>query len=176
MLQFQNNSGSAYDDDFPNHTSDANSSNYIFPETNNFNEEQWISLLFLISDTQTWIDELQLNLLYQLPVRNKRKLFRKSYYLTASALAHILERHYFKISRYPNAGKFTVPVSGIAAYIRDAFAEPASPITNSCNLQKIMDVKQVIGFDKYGKSTSIITVVSDAGGKIITAFPGSLNE
>lgn len=151
-------------------------SNQNLNETNDINEEQWINTLFLISDTQIWLEELQAKLIYQLPVKNKKKLLRKSHYLSASALAHILERHYFKIARYPNAGKFTIPVSSIVSYLRDAGTQLTAPVSNSCNVQRVIDAKQIIGFDKYGKSVSIITVISDGGGKIITAFPGTLNS
>jgi hypothetical protein len=149
--------------------------NYTSPETTGINENQWINILFLISDMQTWLDEMQERVIYQLPVKNKKRLLQRSHYLAASALAHILERHYFKIPRYPNAGKFTIPVTNIVSYIRDACIQTAMPVINSSNLQRILDTKQVIGFDRYGKPASVITVVSDAGGKIITAFPGTLN-
>lgn len=70
-------------------------------QTGSFNEEQWMHTLFLISDTQTWLDELQAELIYRLPVKNRKKLLCRSHYLTASALAHILERHYYKNSPLP---------------------------------------------------------------------------
>jgi hypothetical protein len=111
---------------------------------NSFNEEQWIQILFLISDTQTWLNEVQANLIYQLPVKNRKKLLCKSHYLSATALAHILERHYFKIARYPNAGKFAIPVTAIVSYIRDAVTLNTSPIINSCNLQRVMYTQQII--------------------------------
>jgi len=38
----------------------------------------------------------------------------------------------------------------------------------------VLDTKQV-GFDRFGKHTGTVTIVSDAGGKIITAFPGIIN-
>lgn len=143
-------------------------------QTGSFNEEQWLHTLFLISDIQTWLDELQAKLIYQLPVKNRKKLLCKSHYLTAAALAHILERHYFKIPRYPNAGKFTIPVTAIVSYIRDAVNQPAEPVPCSGNLQRILDAGQHIGFDQYGKPANIITVLSDTGGKIVTAFPGAV--
>ncbi len=170
MLHNPPNNGSAYNNEFAGNVV-VNLNN----DTNNINEEQWIKTLFLISDTQIWMDELQLNLMYQLPVKHKRKLFLKSYYLSAPTLAHILERHYFKIARYPNAGKFIIPVISIVAIIRDAATQPTSPIANSCNLQRVSDTKQVIGFDRFGKHTGSVTIVSDAGGKIVTAFPGTIN-
>jgi hypothetical protein len=147
-----------------------------YASCSNFNEEQWLHLLFLISDTQTWLDEVQAKLIYALPVKNRKKLLCRSHYLTAPALAHILERHYFKIPRYPNAGKFTIPVTGIVSYIRDVVSQAASPIVNSCNMQRVLDTKQIIGFDKYGKPVSTITVVCDTGGKIVTAFPGVIDN
>ena len=32
-----------------------------------FNETEWLRLLFLISDTIAWIQEMEMNVLYQLP-------------------------------------------------------------------------------------------------------------
>ena len=175
MLHNPHNNDSAYGNELANNAV-VNLNNKGFHETNNINEEQWIHILFLISDTQIWLEELQAKLIYQLPVKNKKKLLRKSHYLSASALAHILERHYFKIPRYPNAGKFTIPVASIVSYIRDAGTQTTVPISNSCNVQRVIDAKQIIGFDKYSKPASVITAISDVGGKIITAFPGTLDS
>src|SRR5690348_8945339 len=130
MSAIHNNDGDAYNDDFCANINIANHNSLRFQETNNINEEQWIHILFLISDTQIWLDELQAKLIYQLPVKNKKKLLRKSHYLSASALAHILERHYFKIPRYPNAGKFTIPVASIVSYLRDAATQTTMPMSN----------------------------------------------
>ncbi|HVX28521.1 MAG TPA: hypothetical protein VHB70_19385 [Parafilimonas sp.] len=171
-----NNNREAYNNDFSFDINTVNHNDEKFQNTNNINEEQWIHILFLVSDTQIWLEELQTKLIYQLPVKNKKKLLRKSHYLSASALAHILERHYFKIPRYPNAGKFTISVAGIVSYLRDAGTQITTSINNSCNVQRVIDAKQLIGFDKYGKPASVITVISDSGGKIITAFPGTLNS
>src|SRR5258706_9172754 len=135
--------------------------NYTSPETTGINEDQWLNILFLISDTQTWLNELQARLIYQLPVKNKKKLLQRSHYLTAPALAHILERHYFKIPRYPNAGKFIIPIADIVRCIRDTVDQPAVPVPNSGNLQRISDTGQHIGFDQYGRDTKIITLGSD---------------
>lgn len=176
MSAIHNNNGDAHDNDLSSNINIVNYNKLGFHETNNINEEQWIHILFLVSDTQIWLEELQAKLIYQLPVKNKKKLLRKSHYLSASALAHILERHYFKIPRYPNAGKFTIPVASIVSYLRDAGTQTTMPVSNSCNVQRVIDTKQIIGFDKYGKPASVITVISDGGGKIITAFPGTLNS
>lgn len=72
-----------------------------------FDEEQWMKILFLISDTQEWLNDLQRQIIYQVLFRDKRKIFRKTFYLPATSLAHILERHYYKIRRYPYTSKFT---------------------------------------------------------------------
>jgi hypothetical protein len=76
-----------------------------------YNEDQWIKAIFLISDIQGWLQEAEKNLLYQIPVGCRKKLFRHRYYLGCHAMAHILERHYYKIGRHSNCGKFTIPVS-----------------------------------------------------------------
>ena len=137
-----------------------------------FNEEQWLKMLFLISDTQTWLNELVRGIIFQLPIEDKKKLFRKAFYLTAPVLAHILERHYYKIQRYPGIGKFTIPVIDILSYLRDAFREPTTPVLGTLNIQRVIDKGIVIGFDKNGHSTNILTVITDSSGRIITAFPG----
>ena len=85
-----------------------------------FNEDEWLKLIFLLSDTQDWLNEMVSGAVMQLPMNNKKRLFRKNYYITISSLAHILERHYYKIPRYPDSGKFTIPIPDIPfeGYIR----------------------------------------------------------
>jgi hypothetical protein len=141
-----------------------------------FDEDQWMKLLFLISDTQNWLNETQKGLLYQLPIEGKKKFCRKSYYLSATALAHILERHYIKIPRHPHTSKFTVPVIEIMSLIRDCFAQPSIPISGSNFVQRIGEAGKEIGIDQSGRPTKILTVVSDSGGRILTAFPGTLEK
>jgi len=141
-----------------------------------FNEDQWIRILFLISDTQDWLNELQQNHFYQLPVSNKKKLFRKSFYLSASTLAHIVERHYYKIRRYPECSKFTIPLAEVLHFIKSSFEHPASPLNGTMNVQRVMDAGKTIGYDQSGQATSQLTVISDQGGKIVTAFPGIINH
>jgi hypothetical protein len=123
-----------------------------------FNEAEWLRLLFLISDTIAWIQEMEKNVLYQLPVADKSKLFRKTYYLPATSLAHLLEKHYYKIARHPGCGKFAID-------------QPQS-ISGSLNFKRCMDTGTVIGYNREGESTTFITVITDGGGTIKTAFPG----
>lgn len=140
-----------------------------------FDETAWLRLLFLLSDTQTWLDDMAKETFLQLPVADKKKFLRKTYYLSVPALAHILERHYYKINRYPHAGKFTIPVVEILHYIREAYSLPVSPLPGDLNFQRVMNTGTDIGFDKNGLSTHVITILTDGGGKIITAFPGLYN-
>jgi hypothetical protein len=87
----------------------------------NFNETEWLRLLFLLNDTNVWLQEMERSLLYLLPIDEKCRLSRKTYYLSVTSLAHLLEKHYFKISRHPGCSKFTIAVPDIVHYIREAF-------------------------------------------------------
>ena len=138
-----------------------------------FNEPEWLKLLFLLADTQQWLDDMNKELFIQLPLPDKKRFQRKTYWLTPSALTHIIERHYYKIPRHPNTGKFHIPLIEILHHIREAFHLPATPVTGCGNFQRILQTEHSIGFDKYGQPTNIITILTDAGGKIITAFPGT---
>jgi len=140
-----------------------------------FNEAQWLKLVFLLADTQQWINDMARDAFLQLPVTDKKKCFRKNYYLTAEAMAHIIERHYYKINRHPQTGKFHIPVTEIVQLIRDAAELPVSPVPGSLHLQRSLQVDPVIGYDKDGNPANNITIITDTGGKIISAFPGSLH-
>jgi len=137
-----------------------------------FNEEAWIKLIFLLSDTQDWLNELATGAMMQVPMKGRKRLLRKTYYLTVSSLAHILERHYYKIPRHPETSKFTIPVPEFLSYLRDISAEPGIPIAGSLDFRRTVDVHKIIGFDRNQLPTSHITVLTDSGGRIITAFPG----
>ena len=138
-----------------------------------FNEDEWLRLIFLLSDTQNWLNELINGAVMQVPMKDRKKLFRKTYYIGVSALAHILERHYYKIPRHPAASKFTVPVAEILSHLRDAFTEPVAPVPGSLNFQRTVNVGKVIGIDRDRLPTGYITVITDSGGRIITAFPSN---
>lgn len=138
-----------------------------------FNEAEWLKLIFLLNDTQTWLDELIKGAAQQVPIKDKKRLFRKTYYLTVSALTHIAERHYYKIMRHPEASKFTIPFVEILSHLRDASAEPTTPVSGSLHFQRVFDVGRVIGFDRSRQQTSLMTVLTDSGGRIVTAFPGN---
>lgn len=141
-----------------------------------FNEEEWLRMLYLISDTQQWLDEMSYQLFRQLPLTDQKRLFRKTYCLTPAALVHILERHYHKIPRHPGVGKFTIPVISILHYLREAGGEPMEPLPGSINYKRVVQAGIDTGFDKNGLPTRLITILTDSGGRIITAFPGRLDE
>ncbi len=139
-----------------------------------FDEPAWLKLLFLLSDTQSWINDMEKDLFARLPVTEKRNLFRKTYYLTAASLAHILERHYYKIARHPGTGKFTIPVPEIVHWIREARHQPVLPVPGSLNASRIFDTGLAIGFDQQGQSVTYLTIITNPAGLIITAFPGTV--
>ncbi|MBO9592812.1 MAG: hypothetical protein J7599_07870 [Niabella sp.] len=146
------------------------------PNTNTpFNEAQWLQVLFLLADIQTWLQQLQEGLIWQLPVKNRKRLRRRCWYLTASALAHILERHYYKVPRHPLASKFTLPIPAIAAAIRDAYPQPPTPMPDSDLLQRVWDTGAPLGYDTTGHEVSVLTVISTIAGEIVTAFPGTVD-
>ncbi len=141
-----------------------------------FNEPQFIKLIFLLADTSTWLEELQKSTFNQLSIPGKKKLFRQTYYLSASALAHIIERHYYKINRHPQTGKFHIELLEILALIREAQTQAIHPVPGCNNFQRILHTQNPVGFDQNGQPVSTITILTDLGGNIITAFPGILKN
>jgi hypothetical protein len=139
-----------------------------------FNETQWLQALFLLADTQSWLQQMQEGLIWQLPVKHRKKLLRKGSYLSSKALAHILERHYYKVPRHPLTGKFTIPIPQIVVCIRDACQQPPQTMPCSPHLQRVLDTGTPLGHDPSGNTVTTITVITSTGGEIITAFPGVL--
>ncbi len=141
-----------------------------------FNEAEWLKMIFLLADTQQWLDEMTAEAIGKVPVQDKRKFLQKSYYLSIRALAHILERHYYRIPRYPHAGKFHIPVTELLHHIRQAFAVEPKPIPGKLTLLRVFCADSSVGFDRNGKATIHISIITDAGGNIVTAFPGIWEE
>jgi len=144
-------------------------------DAHSFKEEEWIRLVLLLGDTHVWLNELSATAIMQLPLRNKKKFLRKTYFLTVSSVAHILERHYYKIPRYPGTAKFTISAVEIFSYIRNAFDRPLIQVAGSTNYLRIIQTDQVIGFNRNQLPSKTIEIISDAGGKIITAYPAVNN-
>jgi hypothetical protein len=142
--------------------------------TQPFNEGEWLRLLFLMNDTHAWLQDMERSLLYQLLIDDKSKLLRKTYYLSVTSLAHLPEKHYYKISRHPGCSKFTISVFDMVHWIREAFHTDAVPVTGSLNYRRCLDTGTVTGFTKEGADTTLITVITEPGGEVKTAFPGKL--
>lgn len=138
-----------------------------------FNEDEWLRLIFLLNDTQIWINEMVSDAIRQVPMKDRKRLFRRTYFMNIAALTHILERHYYKIPRHPATSKFTIPVTEILTHLRNASTEAAQPVPGSLTLQRVIDTGTVIGFDPNRVPTTHITVLTDSGGRILTAFPGN---
>lgn len=146
-------------------------------QTNNhpvFNEEEWIRLIFLLSDTSAWLDSLIDSAFRQPPISGRKRLFRNTYYLSVGAMAHIIERHYHKIQRHPSTGKFTIPLMQLLEHVRDASSIIPCPVAGSDNQQRLLELKSMVGFDRNGHATSKLTILTDNAGNIITAFPGTI--
>lgn len=139
-----------------------------------FNEAEWLKLLFLLADTHSWLEDMSKNCLMQLPIAGKKQLLCKGYYMGIKAMAHIAERHYYKINRYPHTNKFHIPLTDILHYIKAAAIVPTEPLKNSVNFYRMLQTDEVIGFDMEGHPVQCITIITDASGNIITAFPGKI--
>lgn len=135
-----------------------------------YSEQVFIKLLFLLADTQQWLTTMSHDLLAQLP--NSSRLKQKSYYLSITAFAHIIERHYYRIERHPGTGKFSVPLHDIIQHIKEAKEETTQPVHGTLNYYRTKDTGTIIGHERNGTPTSLITVITCPAGNIITAFPG----
>jgi hypothetical protein len=137
-----------------------------------YTEHEFIKLIFTLADTQSWLNELCKETYTNIPVLCTRKLRSKTYYLGITALAHIIERHYYKIPRHPEAGKFHIPLTDILNYIKEAQLSPITPVPGNNNFKRTHQTNELIGYDRDGLPTTYITVITDATGNILTAFPG----
>ena len=136
------------------------------------NEQEWIKLVLLLADTNRWLDELSGRVMCALPAC--KALQKGNYYLGCTALAHILERHYHGILRHPGTGKFTIAIPAIAECIRMGASVMPLPIPGHKNYHRSFGMEQVVGIDKHGSPTCMVTVITDDKGNIITAFLGTL--
>lgn len=141
-----------------------------------FDEGQWLKMLFLISDIQEWLNDAEHRHFKNIPFKEIKQLRKQTYRLSATAFAHILERHYHRIQRHPAAGKFTIPMVEILNLLREAYQQPAEQIAGTLNLQRIIAADHCIGIDRNHSPTKKITIITNAGGNIITAFPGTLKD
>ncbi|WP_315852470.1 hypothetical protein [Yersinia aleksiciae] len=91
---------------------------------------------------------------------------------------HVVERHF---SGKTNASQFSISQQELRAILQDksSVQTPISrtiPSNESPRDERVIDVGKPIGFDKFsgGASTSIMTVLTDKHGNLITATPGRI--
>jgi hypothetical protein len=80
----------------------------------------------------------------------------------------MLECNYYTIPCHPAASKFTVPLIELLSYLRDAFTEPTSPISNTLHFKRTLALDKTIGIDLDYVPTFLLTILTDAGGGIKT--------
>jgi hypothetical protein len=80
--------------------------------------------------------------------------------------------YYHKIARHPEAGKFTMPVPDLLTLLKQSRHLPTTPIPGRDGIYREVDVGKIIGYDRAGKNTSFVTLISHPQGRIETAFPG----
>jgi hypothetical protein len=135
-----------------------------------FSEDDFISVLNNTHRIRQQIDGLSKRLMWLIAEDKKTRYFPASYYLSAYGLSHILDRHYFKIERYPDKAKFTIPVVDIVKYIRMAFVIQPQETTRKGEL-RILDAGKIIGVSATGIPCQNITIITDVNGYIRTAYP-----
>lgn len=135
-----------------------------------FREEEFIAHINNLYRLQNEINKLSKRAMWLIPGDRQTRFFPSTYYLTAVALSHILDRHYFKVPRYPDKSKFTIPVPEIVRYIRMAFLVPDEPISG-LQRHRIMPTGVTIGRSHDGRPCQHIAVISDVYGYIRTAYP-----
>ena len=138
-----------------------------------FNEQEWIKQIMIINDVYRWCEEQGLNVFYKLPVDEKRKFRHQNYFLTVQVVAHILETHFIENSKVPLKSKFTCSVVELFTHIRDAWNIEALAVPDSTKSYRIVAPGKEIG-TKDGKPVEKFTILTNADGKILTAFPGFL--
>ena len=92
---------------------------------------------------------------------------------TADGLTHVLERHtYNGITKFLGKSKFNIGENW-QKLIRQA--DNVKPVAQANGrFQRVFDAGRIIGFDHTtGSPTSIVTVITEADGSLVTAFPGN---
>ena len=135
------------------------------------NENELLRLLMLLSDTQTWLNEMSAQAVQALHPPAMKLMHGKSYRLPVTAFAHIIERHYYKTLRHPGTGKFTLPVPAILDLLKEMATVEAEPMKGNINSRRSLQLSYELGICKNGDPAFRITVITDPTGAIITAYP-----
>lgn len=141
------------------------------PEKNfPFNEDDFISVLNNMHRLRQQIDLLSKKLMWLVAENKSTRYFPSSYYLTAYGLAHILDRHYYKIDRYADKAKFTISVAEIVKLIRQASVLQVEEIAGKSE-RRVLYAGRIIGKSPTGQPCEHISIITDAYGYIRTAYP-----
>lgn len=135
------------------------------------NESELLRMLMLLADTQAWLNEMGLQHMHQLHPQGIKLLQGKQYRLSISALAHIVERHYYKTMRHPGTGKFDISLVAIVDHLKEAATAEPVPVKGSTNMKRCLYLNDPIGFNKQGEPAYSMVIVTDVTGSIITAYP-----
>ena len=92
--------------------------------------------------------------------------------MTEEGLAHVTARHTIGGAKTAGKSVFTAG-EDVTALIKSA--EGVSPIQQAGgNFQRVVDAGREIGVNRAtGSPTSTYTVITDAAGNLVTAFPGT---
>ena len=98
--------------------------------------------------------------------------------VTNDGMDHINDRH---LDSSVNASQFTISESDLRSLLQDPNTV-TTPITktvqsgNGVSYVREVDTGQVIGTDKFNSNepTTVMTVLTDKYGNLVTAFPGKL--
>ena len=88
------------------------------------------------------------------------------------AMAHIIERHYCELPTYPGSGRFLLSIPELLTCIRDAYDIRPEPLHDTGNARRVVQLEKAVGFNRQFEATDKLTVITDSGGRILTAFPG----
>lgn len=128
-------------------------------------------MVMLLADTQSWLNEMCTQTIQHIHPSAGKLLTGKNYRLSICAFAHIIERHYYKTMRHPGTGKFTIPITAIIDHIKEAGLIEPEHIKGSANFRRTLQLTYQAGICKNGDPAFSITVITDATGAIITAYP-----
>jgi hypothetical protein len=93
--------------------------------------------------------------------------------ITPQGLQHVVERHTLPgLPQFANKSKFNAG-EDVAALIRSGTQQPMTRQPNG-RYARTFDVGRIIGYDRNaGRQTSIMTIITEADGRLVTAFPGA---
>ncbi len=154
-----------------------------------FDDASWLRMIYLISETQAWLNQLETYSFHRLPFTGRHRLTQQGFRLSATVLARVADRC-THAKQPPKPGWFSVPVMELLPLlIRLNSARPErldprgkgnersraddDPRTDGNALfTRTLDTAGIIGMDRRGLATSMLTVIQDSSGRILAVLPG----